>query len=226
MAHSIRRVLLLKKVSFFENIQRAQDYRRVNGRVQEVPSPKQVGRLEGHEQSTYLRRPRVRLTFERAKNGRLDEKMTVAHHETAEAWHVVQSCLALQPHLQVRVVEDVKASHAAWAHLIVSVGGDGTLLRASKAIRDGRRTLLMGVNSSPSSSVGFFCAATAKTFAPLFQQVLAGMCTYALHMLISPLVIASYRFHFICTRRFPLSTDFFFMGGVTPIMLTTSTHGY
>jgi len=41
--------------------------------------------------------------------------------------------------------------------LVITVGGDGTLLAASHQL-DGRAALL-GVNSAPESSVGFFCAA-------------------------------------------------------------------
>lgn len=41
--------------------------------------------------------------------------------------------------------------------LVVTVGGDGTLLAASHGIGVG--TALLGVNSSPDHSVGFFCAA-------------------------------------------------------------------
>jgi NAD+ kinase len=38
--------------------------------------------------------------------------------------------------------------------LVITVGGDGTLLHASKFVAD---TPILGVNSAPSSSVGFFC---------------------------------------------------------------------
>jgi NAD+ kinase len=41
--------------------------------------------------------------------------------------------------------------------LVVTVGGDGTLLAASHGIGSG--TPLLGINSSPVNSVGFFCAA-------------------------------------------------------------------
>jgi NAD+ kinase len=41
--------------------------------------------------------------------------------------------------------------------LVITVGGDGTLLAASHGI--GAGTPLLGINSAPSHSVGFFCAA-------------------------------------------------------------------
>lgn len=45
--------------------------------------------------------------------------------------------------------------------LIITVGGDGTVLAASH-IAGG--TPILGVNSMPKTSVGFFCAATAQSF--------------------------------------------------------------
>ena len=45
--------------------------------------------------------------------------------------------------------------------LIVAVGGDGTFLDASHYIRS---TPILGVNSDPERSVGFYCAADAETF--------------------------------------------------------------
>ncbi len=55
--------------------------------------------------------------------------------------------------------------------LFVSIGGDGTFLETSHHVRRG---LLLGVNSSPEDSVGFFCAATRKTFASALDRLLAG----------------------------------------------------
>jgi NAD+ kinase len=75
----------------------------------------------------------------------------------------------------VETIDEVRAAlhalgvHATWsdrAHtfrvpsrcdLVVTVGGDGTLLAASHGI--GPRVPLLGVNSSPRHSVGFFCGA-------------------------------------------------------------------
>jgi len=55
----------------------------------------------------------------------------------------------------------VRRAHAPFdateADLVVTVGGDGTLLAASHRVNE---TPILGVNSSPSHSVGFFCGAT------------------------------------------------------------------
>lgn len=65
-----------------------------------------------------------------------------------------------------RVVFD--ASDAA---LVVTVGGDGTLLAASHNVGTAP---LLGVNSSPGSSVGFFCAAVRDNVAHMLSRALEG----------------------------------------------------
>ncbi|HEX6275239.1 MAG TPA: NAD(+)/NADH kinase [Polyangiaceae bacterium] len=59
----------------------------------------------------------------------------------------------------------VRRAHAAFdasdAALVIAVGGDGTLLAASHNVSD---TPILGVNSAPRHSVGFFCALERKTF--------------------------------------------------------------
>jgi NAD+ kinase len=58
------------------------------------------------------------------------------------------------------------------ADLVVSVGGDGTLLAASHQIGDG--IPLLGVNSAPESSVGFFCGARKGNILSTIERALAG----------------------------------------------------
>jgi NAD+ kinase len=69
----------------------------------------------------------------------------------------------------------VRRAHAIFdasdADLVVAVGGDGTLLAASNNL-DG--VPILGVNSAPRHSVGFFCAARRTTFAALLRAALAG----------------------------------------------------
>jgi NAD+ kinase len=54
---------------------------------------------------------------------------------------------------------------------VVAVGGDGTLLGASHNVG---KTPILGVNSAPDSSVGFFCAADAGTARTMLAQALEG----------------------------------------------------
>ncbi len=55
--------------------------------------------------------------------------------------------------------------------LVVTVGGDGTVLHASHSIG---ATPVLGVNSSPGTSQGFFAAATADDFEEVLDWVLTG----------------------------------------------------
>jgi NAD+ kinase len=69
----------------------------------------------------------------------------------------------------------LRRAHAAFdtsdAELVIAVGGDGTLLAASHNVDD---VPILGVNSAPNYSIGFFCAATRKDFRQRLEQALAG----------------------------------------------------
>jgi NAD+ kinase len=56
-------------------------------------------------------------------------------------------------------------------NLVVTVGGDGTVLHASHAIE---KTPVLAVNSSPSTSVGFFTCTDAAGFGAYLDQALEG----------------------------------------------------
>lgn len=66
-------------------------------------------------------------------------------------------------------------AHAAFdtsdAALVIAVGGDGTLLAASHNVDE---VPILGVNSAPKHSVGFFCCSTRKTFRAHLEQALDG----------------------------------------------------
>jgi NAD+ kinase len=59
----------------------------------------------------------------------------------------------------------------AAADLVVSVGGDGTLLAASHYVVGGA---ILGVNSAPGDSIGHFCGARARDFAGTLEAILRG----------------------------------------------------
>lgn len=69
----------------------------------------------------------------------------------------------------------LRRAHAAFdtsdAELVIAVGGDGTLLAASHNVDD---VPILGVNSAPQYSVGFFCAATRKDFRQHLEGALSG----------------------------------------------------
>lgn len=66
-------------------------------------------------------------------------------------------------------------SHASFeprgVSLVVTVGGDGTLLAASHSVHD---VPILGVNSAPRYSVGFFCAARAQGIRKTLADALEG----------------------------------------------------
>jgi NAD+ kinase len=69
----------------------------------------------------------------------------------------------------------VRRGHAPFdaegAKLVITVGGDGTLLAASHRVRG---TPLLGVNSAPSHSVGFFCGVKMGEAKSAIPRALAG----------------------------------------------------
>ena len=72
-------------------------------------------------------------------------------------------------------VEWIRRAHAPYdpdgAALVVTVGGDGTLLAASHRVG---RTPIVGVNSAPSHSVGFFCGVKKGHVHKALRQALEG----------------------------------------------------
>lgn len=69
----------------------------------------------------------------------------------------------------------VQRAHAMFeasdAALVIAVGGDGTLLAASHSIDS---VPILGVNSAPKHSVGFFCAARLENLQQLVPEALSG----------------------------------------------------
>jgi NAD+ kinase len=57
------------------------------------------------------------------------------------------------------------------ADIVVTIGGDGTLLAASHYVTTGA---VLGVNSAPGDSIGHFCCTRRAVFAETFDAVLAG----------------------------------------------------
>ncbi len=60
---------------------------------------------------------------------------------------------------------------AAGLDLVITVGGDGTLLSASHHVTD---TPILGINSAPNHSVGFFCGARSAEAPQAIEEALRG----------------------------------------------------
>jgi NAD+ kinase len=94
-----------------------------------------------------------------------------AHQEHRSTLALVKSTLE-QLGARVLLLERPEAVFdCSDAELVVTVGGDGTLLAASHNIR---RVPILGVNSSRSHSIGYFCAAHRDNLASMLPGALAG----------------------------------------------------
>ena len=56
--------------------------------------------------------------------------------------------------------------------LVITVGGDGTMLEAARGLNS--RQVLLGVNSDPNWSVGQFCCCDAPHFETMLKKFLSG----------------------------------------------------
>jgi NAD+ kinase len=100
-----------------------------------------------------------------------------SHQEHVRTLEWVERVLS-QVGAQVLLVERAHAAFdASDAELVIAVGGDGTLLAASHSVA---QTPILGVNSAPRHSVGFFCAGTRVNFRSLLERALAGRLESAL----------------------------------------------
>jgi NAD+ kinase len=98
--------------------------------------------------------PRIRGLIERRDPA--VKRWRQAHEEHVRTRDQVLAILA-RAGVHVMLVEHSRSEFDTTdADLVVTVGGDGTLLAASHNVA---RVPILGVNSAPSSSIGFFCAA-------------------------------------------------------------------
>jgi NAD+ kinase len=112
-----------------------------------------------------------RITRLLRKNDPTVRRMRKSHEEHEGTIEEVKSAL---DDLGVDVTW-VKRAHAPFAaegaDLLLTVGGDGTLLAASHRVGT---TPILGVNSAPSHSVGFFCGAQKGLVAATLARALDG----------------------------------------------------
>jgi NAD+ kinase len=100
----------------------------------------------------------------------LSRRLKSAHDENRKAIDKVREHLQRQG--VVHVVSDVMSRQLGdGASLVVSVGGDGTLLMASHGVYE---VPVLGINSRPGHSVGHFCGADMHSFPAVLDGVLSG----------------------------------------------------
>ena len=97
-------------------------------------------------------------------------RMLPSHRDHEEAIDEVRAALSAH-HIDAAFDENPRApAESEHFDLVVTVGGDGTLLAASHDV--GPDSALLGVNSSPNHSVGFFCAAKKGTASRMLKHVI------------------------------------------------------
>ena len=115
---------------------------------------------------------------------RIKHAIVVAKLHPREAWHyprlphrrvLKQVCQALKKRKLTFQVIDRKDLPKTFktrlrGDLLITVGGDGTVLTSSHYAGD---IPILGVNSSPKTSTGFFCLAFPKTFGKILDAILA-----------------------------------------------------
>ena len=136
--------------------------------------------------------PHMRRRLRQGDPDAMDMRQADAVHQDTLAG-VVRSLKRLQ--VSYELVYRANLRTADPYDVVVSVGGDGTVLQASHLVDD---QPILGVNSDPRRSEAVFCAATKQTFESLLRRALAGSLTIRLlHRLrvsingraVSPLVL-------------------------------------
>lgn len=90
------------------------------------------------------------------------KRLEVARGEHAQSLAEMRALVADDP--AITWLETPTAEALEGAALAITIGGDGTFLMVA---RHCRRTPLLGVNSSPSTSTGHYCIARPSTFSAL-----------------------------------------------------------
>ncbi len=98
-------------------------------------------------------------------------KYVEAHEQNAQAIELVEEALATRTAVEATLAYRADVEPTAGYDLVVSVGGDGTLLDVSHSVLD---VPLLGVNSSPGLSVGNFCVCGPDAFGRALDAWCAG----------------------------------------------------
>ncbi|HUT76341.1 MAG TPA: NAD(+)/NADH kinase [Polyangia bacterium] len=104
------------------------------------------------------------------KDDPLVKPLVEAHDAHAESMAIIRRELERLP-VDATWVHDLSGVVPDEFDLVVAVGGDGTVLHASHAIGS---TPVLGLNSSPSTSVGYLTAGAASQAGRLVERALAG----------------------------------------------------
>ncbi|MDA0713557.1 MAG: hypothetical protein O2897_06180, partial [bacterium] len=97
------------------------------------------------------------------------EDMLAGHNEHLRSLEHVRSILRENNVDFIECFRSELTDKLANNRLVITVGGDGTLLETAQLVVD---NAVLGVNSDPDRSVGSLCVTTSATFAKLFNQII------------------------------------------------------
>lgn len=97
--------------------------------------------------------------------------LRAAHEEHTAAVREVEAALEAMRARATFVTDPQNGFDASPFDLVVTVGGDGTLLSASHSVGD---TPILAINSAPSHSVGFFCGAQLGSVEEALDRAVRG----------------------------------------------------
>jgi len=104
------------------------------------------------------------------RDNSLVRPLVAAHEAHEESMEIVRRDLGRLP-IDATWVHDLALVVPDEFDLVLTIGGDGTVLHASHAIGS---TPVLGINSSPASSVGYLTAGTAIQAAGLVERAVTG----------------------------------------------------
>jgi NAD+ kinase len=127
--------------------------------------------IKRSQYSRALGQPDDRLHALMAKGDPTVALVKSAHDEHVATASEVKAALVEEGVEVTRIVKQREPFDASAFDLVITVGGDGTLLGASHSVGT---TPVLGINSAPSHSVGFFCGARMGSASAAIGQALRG----------------------------------------------------
>ena len=115
--------------------------------------------------------PAATLRAALRRKGDFGKRLRRAHRDHEDALRQTRALLTqLGAHARFRHRSDPHATDEV--DLVLTLGGDGTVLRASQMV--GPSTPLLAINTAPLDSVGYFCGGTKDELGDVLADALAG----------------------------------------------------
>ena len=157
MMRQIQRVAILRKVTFLEKLRKGLT---MKGETNLSP----IETFAGQTKARQVKERELALH---------DDRVTRAHGAHASTTEEVHEFLQSR-NVDVRMKDHLTQEDVHWAQLVLTLGGDGTFLRATHAFNEAESTPILGINSSPESSFGYYCGCASHDFPALFESLQEG----------------------------------------------------